>query len=108
MAYTGPAANVANWIKNGSTTATYSAQNVTVPVGAVSLASGTIIKNTNYSDDVRDFLVGVLDSVAYVYAAQTLTAIPSTFSVTRVIGSSQVQYLVTVSTNGDVDFPTLA
>jgi hypothetical protein len=121
MAYIGPGAGVENWIKISSTTAshyatsqsvTVTAKGVVVPVGAVALSSGTIITATNYSNDIRDFLVGTLDSVYKVYSALTAgatdTQIPSNFSVARVINSTSVQYLVTVNTNGDVDFPTLA
>lgn len=117
MAYTGPAVGVANWIKNGANTATYqaatgtpsvAAKGVIVPLASVALSSGTVIKDTNYTDDIRDFLVGTLDSVYNVYSAQTGTAIPTNFIIQKALSSNKVQYIVTVTTNGDVDFPTLA
>lgn len=107
MAYTGPAVNIANWIKNGTTTATYSGGSVTIPKAAVSAATGTIVKDVNYADDIRDFLVATLDSVAKTYAAQTGTALPTNFSVIKAYINNKVQFVVSVTTNGDLDFPTL-
>lgn len=108
MAYTGPAVNIANWIKNGATTATYASGAVSVPKAAVVAATGTAIKDTNYSDDIRDFLVATLDSVYKVYAEQTGTAKPTGFVISKAIVDGKIQYVVRISTNGDVDFPALS
>ena len=110
MPYTGPAANVANWIKNGANAAAYTATGgvVTVEAADVAAASGTIIKLANYGDDIRDFLTAVLDSVYKVYSAQTGTAIPATFKVQKALLTGKVQFVVTIDTNGDIDFSALA
>lgn len=109
MPYTGPAAGVANWIKLGANTADYNSTGKVVTVEGQDVAgTGAIIVDANYGDDIRDFLVAVLDSVYKVYAAQTGDAIPTNFSIQRSITSTKIQFVVSVNIVGDVDFPALA
>jgi hypothetical protein len=103
-----PAVGVANWIKIGSTAASYSTGTVTIANGAVTAATGTIIKTANYADDIRDFLVAVLDRVFVTHNALASGDKPTTFNIQRALTGTQVQYVVTVNIAGDVDFPTWA
>jgi hypothetical protein len=55
---------------------------------------------------VPDTICGL--DITKVYAAQTGDGIPASFKVQRVLTGNQVQFIVTVNTNGDVDFPALS
>jgi hypothetical protein len=103
-----PNVGIANWIKNGANVAAAAGTPPTVTIEAVDVvaSTGTIIATAQYADDIRDFLVATLDRVFATYSALATADKPTTFAIQRALTGSQVQYVVTVTTNGNVDFPT--
>lgn len=100
-----PSVSVSEWVKTGTASATYTSGTVTVPMNAV-VGDGTIIAAENYSDDIRDFIVAVLDSVYNTYISSTVGDRPTSFSVGRVLSSTKLQYVVSVTiSESTVDFP---
>lgn len=101
-----PSVSVSEWVKSDVASASYVDGTITVPKDAVS-TTGSIIAPENYSDDIRDFAVAVLDSIYNTYVATTISDRPTSFSVGRLLTSTKLQYVFSVTiSESTVDFPS--
>ncbi len=104
-------AAIATWVPNAS----YATGTFTIPSNALvpSLAGAS---GATVSNDVRQFLMGLLD-VAYTQYAndmvETGTAVsgtdyPSSITISRAVLNDKVQFVVSINTTGSVALPTYA
>ena len=95
-------AGISNWLPGAS-----------VASGAVSIPK-TAFNNTllgatpTPSDDIRQILMGALDSVYSKYQADKTDdgSAPTTFTILRSISADKVQFLVAINTTGTASLPT--